>query len=537
MPFSRNRVVFVTCLMLLSVLAAPLRAHPHHSGAVPQNPNATDSPTLMSSPIASAQAAGGFADRTLTVDNLYPDRVSIAHTLGTHVITSSGSSFKGPAFNVTITGSQIVVSNPSPSPREYAKGSFNGYKITTDVGAPAIRGVTIHVSNNGFDSSRIAFDPSDIYLDFEGLTSPSGVDVVIDVQFAPEPIAPVDSGHAPQIPNEPAADLSALFPRPAPPPNKLTAQIIPQAGLSSYGMPKCVYCPDAQYSNEAVKANYSGIVMLSAIVGTDGRASNVLVTRSVGLGLDENAIAAVKSWRFKPAVGPDNKPATVRVTIEVTFRMAPGPKEIAAYQDYMGAKGAKKIQAGLDFITHYAMDTNAGAVAEEVISLAYQSQDWPAFYAASDQAHALNPMDPGVLAFAAWVIARNYKDDQTAPPLDQAENEAKRALAILPGWLKPASASDRQFAQMKVTIASQAHSALGLVYARQGKPLDVAAQLEQVTQPDATDIFMLGAAYEQMGKHASAAAQFRKCSPMSGSLQARCTQYAADTDKEGPDSP
>lgn len=95
----------------------------------------------------------------------------------------------------------------------------------------------------------------------------------------------------------------------------------PTGGTGGYGMPKCVYCPDAQFSDEAVKAKYQGVVMLSAIVGLDGRATDVHVVKSLGLGLDENAMAAVKTWRFTPALGPDGKPAAVRAEIEVTFRL------------------------------------------------------------------------------------------------------------------------------------------------------------------------------------------------------------------------
>jgi protein TonB len=95
----------------------------------------------------------------------------------------------------------------------------------------------------------------------------------------------------------------------------------PTGGLGGYGMPKCVYCPEAQFSDEAVKAKYQGVVYVSAIVGLDGRATDIRVVKSLGLGLDENAVAAVKTWRFTPAIGPDGKPSAVRADIEVEFRL------------------------------------------------------------------------------------------------------------------------------------------------------------------------------------------------------------------------
>jgi protein TonB len=47
---------------------------------------------------------------------------------------------------------------------------------------------------------------------------------------------------------------------------------------------------------------------------------NVKVQRSLGLGLDEKAIEAVKQWKFKPGY-KDGKPVTVAATIEVNFRL------------------------------------------------------------------------------------------------------------------------------------------------------------------------------------------------------------------------
>ena len=61
-------------------------------------------------------------------------------------------------------------------------------------------------------------------------------------------------------------------------------------------------------------------MLLNVLVRTDGHAKRVKVVKSAGAGFDENAIRAVKKWRFKPAVGQDGRPVSVVTTIEMRFR-------------------------------------------------------------------------------------------------------------------------------------------------------------------------------------------------------------------------
>jgi TonB family protein len=48
---------------------------------------------------------------------------------------------------------------------------------------------------------------------------------------------------------------------------------------------------------------------------------NIQVKRSLGYGLDEQAIEAAGNWRFEPAVGPEDKTVPVWTDIEVNFRI------------------------------------------------------------------------------------------------------------------------------------------------------------------------------------------------------------------------
>lgn len=84
--------------------------------------------------------------------------------------------------------------------------------------------------------------------------------------------------------------------------------------------PKAIFSPDPEYSEEARKAKYQGVCVLSLIVGPDGKPRDVRVARSLGLGLDEKAIQAVNQWKFDPAQ-KDGKPVAVAINVEVTFRL------------------------------------------------------------------------------------------------------------------------------------------------------------------------------------------------------------------------
>jgi TonB family protein len=84
--------------------------------------------------------------------------------------------------------------------------------------------------------------------------------------------------------------------------------------------PFAIFDPDPEYSDEARQAKYQGTVMLSVVVGTDGRPREIRVQRSLGMGLDEKAIAAVRGWKFRPGM-KDGIPVAVQVNIEVVFQL------------------------------------------------------------------------------------------------------------------------------------------------------------------------------------------------------------------------
>ena len=77
---------------------------------------------------------------------------------------------------------------------------------------------------------------------------------------------------------------------------------------------------EPNYTDEARIANHEGSVLLQTDVDTEGNAQNIVVMRHLGLGLDEQAVQAVKQWRFRPARRAGQR-VPCRVRLEIAFRL------------------------------------------------------------------------------------------------------------------------------------------------------------------------------------------------------------------------
>ena len=85
--------------------------------------------------------------------------------------------------------------------------------------------------------------------------------------------------------------------------------------------PVPLFQPEAEFSDEARRAKYQGIVVIYVIVDAQGNPQNPRVVRSLGMGLDEKALEAVRKYKFKPAMKDGKTPVPVPVNIEVNFRL------------------------------------------------------------------------------------------------------------------------------------------------------------------------------------------------------------------------
>jgi protein TonB len=84
--------------------------------------------------------------------------------------------------------------------------------------------------------------------------------------------------------------------------------------------PALIAKTEPEYSEEARKAKVQGTVVLSIVVTASGQVTSVRVVHSLGLGLDQRAIEAVRQWKFRAAT-VDGKPAATQAVVEVNFRL------------------------------------------------------------------------------------------------------------------------------------------------------------------------------------------------------------------------
>jgi TonB family protein len=127
-----------------------------------------------------------------------------------------------------------------------------------------------------------------------------------------------------------------------------TYQVVAQGGGvyrvgGGVAAPSLVRKVEPNYSEEARRARYNGTVLLYVEIDPSGQATNIKVQRSLGLGLDEKAVEAVRQWVFKPGT-KEGTPVTVAATIEVNFRLLSHWQ--IARQEFPADNGVVKPQLG-----------------------------------------------------------------------------------------------------------------------------------------------------------------------------------------------
>lgn len=150
----------------------------------------------------------------------------------------------------------------------------------------------------------------------------------------------LESGSAPQITDiqavmrrvfaSPEEDLADLTPdhwrsfiwkmEGKPPKNPLTSQQAFTKVGGDVRAPRTISTPDPSYTEVARQAGYQGTSVLWLIVDAEGKVRDLKVAKALGLGLDDQAVESVRTWKFEPAKR-GGTPVAVQINVEVSFRL------------------------------------------------------------------------------------------------------------------------------------------------------------------------------------------------------------------------
>ncbi len=81
-----------------------------------------------------------------------------------------------------------------------------------------------------------------------------------------------------------------------------------------------VSAPDPPYAESARQAQIQGTVLLAVAINAGGVVNAVRVVCSLEPGLDQNAVDAVKQWKFTHAT-KDGNPVPVQIEVSVGYRL------------------------------------------------------------------------------------------------------------------------------------------------------------------------------------------------------------------------
>ena len=84
--------------------------------------------------------------------------------------------------------------------------------------------------------------------------------------------------------------------------------------------PVRIHYVDPLYTEIARRARIHGMVILQAIINTEGLVTDVKVLKPLSMGLSEEAVKAVKQWRYKPST-KNGRPVNVQLSVTVNFQL------------------------------------------------------------------------------------------------------------------------------------------------------------------------------------------------------------------------
>jgi len=85
--------------------------------------------------------------------------------------------------------------------------------------------------------------------------------------------------------------------------------------------PRAITKIPPQYTPLARESRVQGVVIMQAIIETNGQISDVKVLKGLPMGLEEAAVEAIRQWTFDPALDGDGNPVRVYYNLTINFRL------------------------------------------------------------------------------------------------------------------------------------------------------------------------------------------------------------------------
>jgi TonB family protein len=111
-----------------------------------------------------------------------------------------------------------------------------------------------------------------------------------------------------------------FLPAPATTPANPSPQSQDTKSKGAVSPPKILSSAQPFYNSVARSKNYAGTVLVNFWVEPDGTTSHLSIRQALGLGMDEDALAAAQRYIFKPAM-QDGKPVLVELNVAISFSL------------------------------------------------------------------------------------------------------------------------------------------------------------------------------------------------------------------------
>ena len=106
---------------------------------------------------------------------------------------------------------------------------------------------------------------------------------------------------------------------PAPPPD-VVEPVVPRVG-PEITAPRRIVTVEPIYPEIARRAHKEGVVVLSLVIGPEGKVDSIEVLRGLPLGLTEAAVTAAQQWVFEPSIY-NGRPTSVQYILTVRFNLS-----------------------------------------------------------------------------------------------------------------------------------------------------------------------------------------------------------------------